>query len=1100
MDVELLAQTYRAAVTAAATAGVQADPEAQLTTPVDVLLTTIAAERGLGTIQLIREQQLPGSRPDFGALIDGRFCGWVELKKPDTAIDAPELWTGHNGKQWKRLKELDNLLLCNGREIRRYVLGEPAGDAAALPYVAGPWALVPCEKLLRQFVEASVRPITSVRQLAERLAPLARDLRDRLVHVLEHPGTPGSHAAQNAGAAWRVMLQEDATDKQFADGVAQVVTYGLVIVALENDTDAANSADTDGDGVVSLAEARAALRGKHVTLSAALSPILEVKDFLSIIELEVGSIALLVSGVNRKAIAKRKDPRGEPWLWFYEDFLAAYDPGARREAGVYYTPIEVVDCITRLVEDVLVTTFDKPLGFGDDAVTTLDPACGTGTFPLSVIDRAADRASTELGPAGPAQVATTLGKTLFGFELLPGPFAVAHLRIAERLRTLGGVPPKDGVNILLADTLSSPHGEDSAQLGLFGDAAVLAAERQRARLVKREQPVMVVLGNPPYHRYGRDEAGGWVVHGDKKTPVEKALFTEVVEDANKHAPFGERRSLYNLYTYFWRWAIWKAFEAHDAGPAVVAFITASSWIESKGFIGLQRLAEKHCDEINVIDLGGDNKAVVRDENVFAIESPVAIVTLIRHAKSDGRKRPTVRYRRIEGTSIGKLAALRNVEAPAADPDAWELVPRDAADGWVPQQTDPWWAAQPFLIDLMPWQSPGVILARTWPVAPDPAVLDQRWAELLREEDSDARTEKFVTPKTGRNMTKSVGGRPPLMLASPDAPPPGAARYAWRAFDRQWVIADPRVAALERPVLWRSQSPNQLYFAAPSKEAIGPGPAATVSAEVPDFHTFAGRGGKDIVALYRDGDGAPNITTGLLDRLQELLDLPATPTPEHVAAYSYALMSTPHYQERFAEYLVKPGIRIPITRDAELWKAAVAKGSWLLWLHSYAQRFRTPDQGKHVPKVDGLGWRVPVSAIPESDRDTAYDPDTREISVGDGRIQGVDQAVWDYSVSSYPVVRRWLGFRTKRGSGNAATRPKPLDRIRPQKWLSAWNTELLDLLRILTLTIEQDKEQAALLDTICDGALVQQSELPTPSTEDRATPSVDHSNAPTQVSM
>lgn len=752
MSCEDLAALYHQGVTAARQSGVQADPEAQLTTPVEQLLVGLASRTGIGVLQLIREQQLKGSRPDFGAVIDGRFCGMIELKKPDTAIDSPSTWTGHNGRQWQRLAELDNLLLCNGREARRFALGEQQGEAVRLPYEAGSWDPVPTERLLRQFAEGTVRPITSVRHLAERLAPLARDLRDRVAHSLGHHSRPGASAAQDAYVSWRRMLQEDADEAQFADAVAQVITYGLVIVALEDESaDGTSAADVDGDGLVSLAEAREALKAKHRLLSASLSPIIEVHGFLALITLEVSTIERLVAGIDRAAIRRKKDPRGEPWLWFYEDFLATYDPKARREAGVYYTPVEVVDCMTRLVDDVIVNDFGKPLGFGDPTVTTLDPACGTGTFPLSVVDRAAERASEELGKAGPGQVATTLGGTLFGFELLPGPFAVAHLRIAERLHALGGTQPENGINILLADALASPNGDDTAQLGLFGDAAVLAAERQRARRVKREQPVMVVLGNPPYRRTDRGSAGGWVVHGDDKTPADKAPFAEVVEDAKKHTIFSHRRSLYNLYTYFWRWGIWKAFEAHEAGPAVVAFITASSWIDGAGFVGLRRLAAKHCDDIYVIDLGGDNRTVVRDENVFSIESPVAIVVLVRRDRSDGRRKPTVHFRRVEGTAAQKRAALRDVHAPRKDASGWTSEPINILRGFAPPTGELGWQSLPEITDLMPWQQPGCIISRLWPVGPEPDVLKRRWEELLDDPDPDIRAERFQTANSGRNM-------------------------------------------------------------------------------------------------------------------------------------------------------------------------------------------------------------------------------------------------------------------------------------------------------------------------------------------------------------
>jgi hypothetical protein len=1084
-----LAARYRDAIFAASRAGVDADPEAQLTTPLDVLITQLAVFGDIGTLRLIREQQLPGIRPDFGVLRDGRFCGWIELKKPDTPIDDPSTWTGHNGRQWARMSELDNLLLTNGRELRWYRLGELAGEPAGLPYASGDWDIDGATRLLRQFSEGRVTPITAVSVLARRLAPLARDLRDRILYQRTRAQGPEARAARHAHDAWRAYFEEDADAAKFADAVAQVVSYGLVIAALEG------GADQDGDGLVTLAEARVSLHGHHRLLSAALAPILEIDGFLDAIALEVGSIERLVSAVNVAAVRKRKDPRGEPWLWFYEDFLASYDPEARKETGVYYTPIEVVGCITRLVDDVLTGRFGLMNGFGDPAVTILDPACGTGTFPLAVADRAAERMLSNRGAAGPTQAATTLGDTLFGFEVLPGPYAVAHLRITERLRQLGGQLPHDGVNILLADTLSSPNDDAGSQLALFGDAAVLAAERRRAQRVKQTQPVMVVLGNPPYRRVDRESEGGWVVHGDSKTPEDRAPFASVVKRANEHTIFSHRRSLYNLYTYFWRWAIWKAFEANGPGPGVVAFITGSSWLAGPGFIGLRELALKHADEILVLDLGGSNKGGIKEENVFAIESPVAIVLLIRDSSSDGRRKARVRYRRIRGTASEKLHALGEVKT--IEGVDWTDVPRNEDHSFVPPSGGSDWLALPAITDLFPWQQPGCIVSRLWPIAPDPTVLRERWRVLMADRDPKVRAERFATAKTGRNIESVVEGLPRLADLPEDAETPPIARYAWRSFDRQWILEDQRLAKTEGPSLWQSRSDHQIFLAVPSKEPIGPGPAAVVSSDVPDFHYVLGRGGKDIIPLFRDADATePNITAGLLDQIASNLGLTSVLAPESLAAYTYAVLSSDEFQRHFARELMTPGVRVPLTKDPELWRLAADKGSWLLWLHTYAARFRDSvgDRGAHVPHVEGVGWEFAVSALPASAKDIQYDPESCTLHVGDGRISGVAEDVWDFSISGSEVVKKWFGFRTSKGIGNAATRPKPLDLIRPTRWPDEWNDEALDLLRVLTLTVRQLPEQDALVRAICEGPLISSAELPAPDPMQRKVPSTLRANA------
>ena len=268
-----------------------------------------------------------------------------------------------------------------------------------------------------------------------------------------------------------------------------------------------------------------------------------------------------------------------------------------------------------------------------------------------------------------------------------------------------------------------------------------------------------------------------------------------------------------------------------------------------------------------------------------------------------------------------------------------------------------------------------------------------------------------------------------------------------------------------------------------------GPCLIASAHVPDKHYFNGRGGKDILPLYRDAKAEePNITRGLLTKLGKQLSRPA-PKPEALAAYVYAVLSSPRYQERFAEALKTPGPRVPMTADTALWDEAVALGTWLLWLHTYAERLqdKAKGRGRYVPFVPGLDWQEPVRTMPETTKDLHYDAETQVLYVGDGRVGGVAPEVWDFEVSGMPVVKKWLAYRTKKGAGKATSSESALDHIRPTAWADEWNDELLELLRVLTLTVEKHAEQASLVDRICDGPLIPASELPKPKDAERKPP-------------
>lgn len=1058
------------------------EPEAALTTPVSQLFEGLAEREQLGRLVLIRETRLEGVRPDFGALIEGVPCGWIELKAPGHSLEGAK-WRGREARQWEFLAQLDSLIVTNGETAQLYLTGEPAGSPVHFPAMDDDtWDPQPLVALLRQFVEARPRPITRVSQLSVRLAPLARMLRERLEEHLETPGAPV--AVTEAWQAWKMHVHEGATEKQFANDLAQVVSYSLAIAALRGGAEA----DANKDHRISLIEARQVLAEEDAVLAAAMGPVLEVAGLYKALAVEIGALERLAAAVDHEKIARSRDSRGEPWLWFYEDFLATYDPAARKEAGVYYTPVDVVQAQVRLCDYLLTNKLNRPLGFGDPEVVTLDPATGSGTYPLAVIDRAEQVALEERGPAGPRQIADSLGERLIAFEMLPGPYAVAHLRIGQRLAEMADrllTPPH--TRVYLTDTLDDPDRE-VLTLGLWGDSAILAKARASAAEVKRNQPVTVVIGNPPYKRRTRESGGGFVVHA----PHGRALFDDVIEGAQRTGViFSAQASLYNDYVYFWRWALWKAFEQDPKRPAVVSFITASSWLKGPAFVGLRTLARDLADEIWVMDLGGEGRGNDSDPNVFAIQTPVAVVTLYRAGKA--RKEPArVYYRRIHGdTASSKLKRIATAQAPGVDPEWSELEVAGGAQ-LVPATGDEDWDLMPALTDLFPWQQPGAMFNRAWPIAPSPEVLERRWKALMDAHSADEKAALFVTAKTGRTIHTNVAGLPQLSGLAADSPHRPIVRFAHRSFDRQWTFEDPRLANLERPSLWASRSDRQIFLSSMTTNPIGAGPALTVTTAPPDKHHFRGSfGGKDVLPLFRDpGATSPNLPGGLLEALSKRYGQRVE--PEDVAAYVYALLAHPGYEERFRTALATPGPRVPMTADVDLFNEAIGIGRRLLWLQTYAERFQdhAAGQGSRLPSVSGLGWAEAVTQIPDSPKAVTYDPESRVIHVGDGQVSGVLPEVWGFTVSGLHVVGRWLAARTATGVGKSAATAKtatPLDKIRPVVWEDDWNIEFLELLRVLTHTVEGYPAQEGLLERIVNGPLIPAADLPQPVKAERDVP-------------
>lgn len=191
----------------------------------------------------------------------------------------------------------------------------------------------------------------------------------------------------------------------------------------------------------------------------------------------------------------RKD--ADPWLYFYEDFLAAYDRKLRNDAGVYYTPVEVVRAQVNLVSELLREKFGKVDAFADRDVTVLDPATGTGTYPLSILDRGLDAAEETFGTGMRASTASEMAKNMHAFEPLVGPYAVAHLKLSKKILDEGGPLPVDDLHVYLTDTLESPYTvprQPPLQVSELGE------DHRRALRVKQDTPVLVCIGNPPYDR------------------------------------------------------------------------------------------------------------------------------------------------------------------------------------------------------------------------------------------------------------------------------------------------------------------------------------------------------------------------------------------------------------------------------------------------------------------------------------------------------------------------------------------------------------------------------------------------------------------------
>ncbi len=314
--------------------------------------------------------------------------------------------------------------------------------------------------------------------------------------------------------------------------------------------------------------------------------------------------------------------------------LAAYDPKMRELRGVYYTPEPVVSYIVRSIDHLLKTRFNRPKGLADENTLILDPACGTGTFLYFVIQQIYQKFAEQKG-AWDGYVAKHLLNRLFGFELLMAPYAVAHLKLGMELQETGYSFGSDQrLGIYLTNTL-----EEAAKKSEKLFAQWISDEANAAASIKRDLPIMVVLGNPPYSGHSANRS--WEIDNrGKKVPN---FIGRLLQDYYKvdGQPLGERNPkwLQDDYVKFLRFGQWRI---ERTGAGILAFITNHGYLDNPTFRGMRQQLMKAFTDIYVLNLHGNAKKKEvcpdgsKDENVFDIQQGVTLGIFV---KESGKEKP-----------------------------------------------------------------------------------------------------------------------------------------------------------------------------------------------------------------------------------------------------------------------------------------------------------------------------------------------------------------------------------------------------------------------------------------------------------------------------
>lgn len=1095
------------------------EPEAQLTNPVATLLQDFGALHSMKVVT-VRETSLKTAggglvseglvRPDYAITVDGVLTGYVELKAPGKNID-PASFTkkSHEYRQWQRLRNLPNLLYTNGTEWRLYRYGEPVltstgydavhmhGSFSGHGTLSAPDALATFFLSFLRWVPA---PITSADQLVETLAPLAALLREEMLLGLstqEKIYKAEQTKAKKKGEEdfvippplvglrkdWRDTLAPSTSNEEFADSFAQTVVFSLVVALSEGHDLSLETFSTMAGR----------LRSQHGLLGNALGLLTEHLDEKSSL---YNALAVIVRVMGAASWADISGGKADVYLHLYEHFLKVYNPEQRKKTGSYYTPVEVVDQMVRLVDDALRTYLGKEHGLASEGVSVIDPAMGTGTYPLSVMHQVAKTES--LAPAARTRALNRLAKNLYGFELQSGPFSVAELRLNQTLKEMGGDVPEDGLNLYVADTLGDPYAKQKPVNG--NTLRLLSQLSNKATRVKREVPIQVCIGNPPY----KDKAegmGGWVESGFRSPDV----ASPILDDFRAQGMGKYEYVLKNLYVYFWRWAFWKVFEdsfrALEGQPdsaqraGVVCFITADGYLHGPGFAGMREYIRRSSSRGWIINVTPEGKRPPAKNAVFAIETPVSIALFLREENTDEETPADIRYVALHGTFAEKMQALAALNLDGAE---FEPVRSGWGDKFAPEAGGDW-DSYPELPDFYASCFPGMKPNKTWVYAPSESVLQERWAELIEGNDLEVRAERFKeTSSTGIAVGKKPLPGSDTFQGSleslndqitreiiPDAP--NIVPVGYRSFDRQYILADSRLLERARPELWEHRVPGQIFIVEQHARHPQAGPGLYFDALIPDMNAFNNRGGRAHPALTIEG--TPNLTEPAAQMLRERFGDNA---PGDLVYYLAALTGHPGYVRTFDEPLQQAGIRVPLTADPELWERAVQLGKQVVWLHTYGER------GEPLPGMErlhqlpaGADYTLPTPTVdmgrtmPEKKPSFSLDPVTGSlseeenspvmgtVSFGQARCENVEKRVFDYTIGGNQVLGLWAKYRLKKP---VVRRSSPLDEIVQREWPEAWSDEYERLLYTLTHLVHLEPAQEKLLDEVLAGEQIFREEF------------------------
>ena len=992
--------------------------------------------------------------PDFVIMRDDVPVGYVEAK--DVGLDIRKMKGANKGQQDRYKDGLPNLIYTNGLDFDFYRHdGEGKSiriaDVCIGDYLMG---LQPnktqfdvLENLLYEFVsqDTQAQTITSSNRLAKIMAGKAKLIRDALGKALVKDEKDESElAAQYLG--FKDTLIHDITKEGFADVYAETIVYGMFAARYHDPTPENFSRQ---EALELLPKSNPFLR-KLFTFIAA-------HDLDDGIRWIIDDLAMIFQATRVDNIMGRwsdANDKRDPFLHFYETFLAEYNPSKRKSRGVWYTPEAVVNFIVRAVDDVLKTEFNEPMGLASTTkipvkiktgtkevgrkgskrredvyetqdlhrVQILDPATGTGTFLAEVIHQIEPRIKAVDEGGWSDYVENDLKPRLHGFELLMASYSMCHLKLDMMLTETGYVPPKDPkrLSVWLTNSLEEPQ-EDDNSLPLFGLARAISDEAKGANDVKADKPIMCIIGNPPYSGVSQN------MSTYAKSLIEHYKYVDGVH-------FRERKHW--LHDDYVKFIAMSEKMINENGEGILAFITNHGYLDNPTFRGMRWQLLQSFDKISVLDLHGSTKKQVapsgqQDQNVFDIQQGVAIV-LARKFKTSEANKAIIHHSELWGTrnekskSLGDLSISSVSTAIKPDRPFFLYKPQDfkTADKYYD------W---PKLNELFSDGSMGVQTSRDhFAIHFTKKELEEKLLTFkdLRISDAEIRSKLFPNKKEGKYLAGDTRGwkitekRKELSEQFNE----GLIRQInYRPFDKRWTYFSDAIIDWPRlPTMKNFLEGENLAILFPRQLAGDDFYHALMTDTVAEMCVISNKTKEQnaVFPLYlypeeqtdgfKSNQRTVNMDPDIRAAIEDAAEHAERGRPDEVEIfdYIYGVLHCPAYRETYAEFLKIDFPRVPYPSSPERFWDISAKGAELRKLHlmdGIDAGTAYPFKGE-APEEEGSGYVDKIGKKSFALTDT----ETGNVLINDTQyFEGVPKTAWEFYIGGYQPAQKWLKDRKGR---------------------------------------------------------------------------------------